>query len=363
MLITSSELQILRVLRRRGPLSRRQLHEVTKLRPNTVGELAAALVERGLLTEGPALSDGPGRPRVPLELDSSRRWVVGLALRPGHLEVARMNLRGQVRGQVETVRVSRQQSLPQVAADVLTRTLSPEVLAVGITTTGLLDTDTRQILLSSALPDQRPASAEPIYEAVGDLPLRFDNDMRALATRWQLAHSSEPREDLLLVMVRDGAVGASLMIDGQPNRGCVVGGNELGWMHLPVGVSTMKIEDIFSTTHLHRLDPARSGDLAQRVTRYAPGAGDRALEQVAEALALVLANAASFIRPDRMVLAGELMQQPVFFHLLTDGMRRTMLRPVAERMRIEPWRGASGEGTAGEDAAWLGLDLVFGEGA
>ena len=350
------------VLRRRGPLSRRQLHEITRLRPNTVGDLAARLVERGLLAEGPALATGPGRPRVPLEVDGTRRWVVGLALRPGAIEVSRVSLRGQLRGPVEVVPVSRQRALPEVAGEVLSRTLSPEVLAVGITTTGLLDTETRQILLSSALPDQRPASAEPIYNAVGELPLRFDNDMRALATRWRLTHTAEPREDLLLVMVRDGAVGASLMIEGQPNHGCVVGGNELGHSHLPVGVSTMKLEAIFSTDYLQRQDPARSGTLNERVARYTPGAGDEALVKVTALLSLALANAASFIRPHRMVLAGDLMQHPPFFHLVSDGMRRTMLRPVAERMRVEAWGGPGGGATAGEDAAWLGLDLIFGEG-
>lgn len=355
MVTTETEAQLLGLLHRLGPLSRQQLHERTGLRPNTIGDVAGQLIERGLLAEGEPQAVGPGRPRVPLQIDESRRWVVGLALKPGSVKGCRVNLQGRRIGRSLSQPVRKGRPITEAAAEVLTRLLGPEAVAVGVTTTGLLDADSRRILFSTALPDQRPASAQPIYDAAGELPLRFDNDMRAWAARWQLTQSSSPGEDLLLVHFRDGAIGASLMIDGKPNRGCVVGGNELGYTHLPVGKTTMKLEDIFSSAFLRQHSIREAGGLAERVARFDPT--DVALIRATELLALGLANAANFVRPHRLVLASELTRHTRFYHALLDAMRRTLLTPVAERMRIDTWEDPAPQGA--EAAGWLALDMIF----
>src|SRR5690349_14642216 len=92
--------EILMMIRRHGPLSRRELHEHTNLRPNTVGEITATMLRQGLLHEGEPKSDGRGRPRQPLEIDSSRRHVVGLAFDPGKVSVCRVNLLGRRDGSI-----------------------------------------------------------------------------------------------------------------------------------------------------------------------------------------------------------------------------------------------------------------------
>lgn len=358
MVTTDTEAQLLGMLHRLGPLSRQQLHERTGLRPNTIGDVAGQLIERGLLAEGEPQAVGPGRPRVPLQIDDARRWVVGLAIKPGSVKGCRVNLQGRRIGRALSQPVRKKQPITEAAAAMLTRLLAPEAVAVGVTTTGLLDAESRRILFSTALPDQRPASAQPIYDAAGELPLRFDNDMRAWAARWQLTHPAPPgtpSEDLLLVHFRDGAIGASLMIDGKPNRGCVVGGNELGYTHLPIGEGTKKLEDIFSSASLREHSPEVDGDLASRVVRFDPS--DAALMRATDLLALALGNAANFVRPHRLVLASELTRHTRFYHALLDAMRRTLLAPVAERMRIDTWEDPAPQGA--EAAGWLALDMIF----
>lgn len=355
MVTTDHEAQILGLLQQLGPLSRQQLHEKTGLRPNTVGDVAGQLIERGLLIEGEPQAVGPGRPRVPLQIDESQCWVVGLALKPGSVKGCRINLQGRRLGRALSQPLRRGEAITEVAAAMLRRLIAPEAVAVGVTTTGLLDAESRRILFSTAVPDHQPTSAQPIFEAAGDLPLRFDNDMRAWATRWQLTHPSTPREDLLLVHIRDGAIGAALMIDGKANRGCVVGGNELGYTHLPVGDNMMKLEDIFSTAFLRRLDPQTTGTLEQRVADYDPN--DAALTRATDLLALGLANTANFVRPHRLVLASDLTRHARFYHALLASMRKTMLSPVAERMRIDTWEASLPQGA--EAAGWLALDLIF----
>lgn len=355
MVTSDTEAKILSLLHRMGPLSRQQIHDRLGLRPNTVGLIAGQLIDRGILAEGSPQAIGPGRPRVPLQIDENQCWVVGLALKPGSVTGCRVNLRGQRVGRVLEASVATSESVTQIACDVLEQLQGGGAVAVGVSTTGLLDAQSHTILFSSALPDRRPTSVQPLFDAAGGLPIRIDNDMRALATRWQLARPAPPQEDLLLVYLRDGAIGASLMIDGKPNRGCVVGGNELGFTHLPVGVSTMKLEDIFSSNYLQNLDPSIPGGLAERVARF--DAHDKALLRVTDLLGLALANAANFVRPHRLVLASDLTRHTRFYHALLGAMRRTLLGPIGERMRVDPWDDPLPEGA--EAAAWLALDMVF----
>src|SRR5439155_19426144 len=86
--------EIVRTLWEQGRLSRWELHEKTGLTPNNVGSVAEALLKMGVLREGTAEPSGAGRPRVPLEIDPSRRHVVGLAIGPGRVEACRVGLRG-----------------------------------------------------------------------------------------------------------------------------------------------------------------------------------------------------------------------------------------------------------------------------
>ncbi|MEM9882916.1 MAG: ROK family protein [Planctomycetota bacterium] len=359
MVLADPDFLILEALHRHGPLSRQQLHTRTGLRPNTVGDAAGRLLGLGVLSEGVPQAVGPGRPRVPLRIDDGRRWVVGLALTPGRVTGCRVSLTGRRVGRLLDRAVPRGVSVTEEAAALLPRLVGPEAVGVGVTTTGLLDAESRTILFSSAVPDRRPLSAAPIYDAAGDLPLRFDNDMRALAAQWQLTHPGDAPEDLLLVLLRDGAIGASLLIAGRPNRGCVVGGNELGQTHLPVDGGPRRLEDLFSSTHLAWLDPsyaARHGDdLDRRAAAADPD--DDALWRVTDLLGLGLANAVNLVRPHRLVLVGELTRHTRFLHRLADAVRQTTLGPVAERMRIDTWDAAVPP--PAESAAWLALDHLF----
>ena len=225
---------ILRVLRREGPLSRWQLHQRTSLRPNTVGNHVAKLLERRLIRETAAQSKGPGRPRVPLTIDTSTLHVVGTAIRPGHVEACRMNLCGQAIGHLSIRPVAKPSETIATVARLLGGIVNARTFLIGLSTTGFVDTAGRQILLSSALPRQDMASLDTLFEVAGQRPLVVENDMHALAARWLQEHHRRSDEDVFLVYLDDGELGSALLVRGEPNWGCLVGGNGLGHTRLPV---------------------------------------------------------------------------------------------------------------------------------
>src|SRR5436190_2613631 len=95
-MIDTRQRQIFQVLWSQGRLSRLELHKRTGFTPNGVGALAETMLRAGLLRECPARARGAGRPRVPLEVDPTRRHVIGLALEPGRADICRLGLAGSL---------------------------------------------------------------------------------------------------------------------------------------------------------------------------------------------------------------------------------------------------------------------------
>ena len=195
---------------------------------------------------------------MPLEIDPGSRHVIGLAINPGHVEVARLGLRGQLLGAGTVREVESPGEIVKVASALLGKTLNRQSLAIGMSVTGFVDPDKGEILFSSATPGLGTVSLQKLYDEANDLPIFLGNDLHACAARWMLTHRAQEAEDALIVSLDDGAVGASVLIEGRPNRGCVTAANEFG--HSRFIVDTAKcycghtgcLERIFSSDFLAR---------------------------------------------------------------------------------------------------------------
>jgi len=351
---------VLRMLRREGPLSRWQLHQRTGLRPNTVGSHVAELIERGLVRETPAESKGPGRPRVPLTVDPGTLHVVGTAIRPGHIEACRLNLCGQPVGRLQTRPVEKPSEIIATVERLLREVINDRTFLVGLSTTGFVDTAARRILLSSALPGRHVASLDALFDVAGEKALVVENDMHALAARWLQEHHQRSDEDVLLVYLDDGELGAALLVRGEPNWGCLVGGNELGHTRLPVETApcycghTGCMERICSTDFLARRG-AGPGALADHVARF--DGTQPAVQQMIELLATGLANTINFVRPHRLVLASQYTRRGSFIEALSLAIRARIMTSLADRVAVHYWDHAATR--PGEAAGWLALAAIY----
>src|SRR2546423_14856489 len=90
--------EILRLLWSAGRMSRWELHRQTGVNPNAVGVDVGALLNQGFIRECQSEAAGPGRPRIPLEIDPTVRHVVGIAVSPGKVEAGRVSLKGNLLG-------------------------------------------------------------------------------------------------------------------------------------------------------------------------------------------------------------------------------------------------------------------------
>ncbi len=352
--------RILRVLRREGPLSRWELHKRTSLRPNTVGDHVSELLAAGFLTERAAAAAGPGRPRVPVSVNTTSLHVVGAAIRPGHVEACRLNLCGHSIGRLLTQPISHPGDAIATTRRMLKSLINGQTFLVGLSTTGFVDTLRREILFSSALLPPNVASLDSLLEVTGEKPLVVDNDMHALAARWLQEHHRQLDEDVLLVYLDDGQLGSALLVRGEPNWGCIVGGNELGHTRLPVETAlcycghTGCMERICSSEFL-RLQDANAGTLLEHVSRY--DGSDRAMGRLLDLLSMGLANAINFIRPHRVVIVSQFTRHGRFMEALMLAVRTRVIKTLAELVQFHYWdQAATG---AGETAGWLALAAIY----
>lgn len=343
-----------------GKLNRRHLHDLTGIRPNTVGLDIAMLLDCGILRELAATTGHRGRPGVPLEIDGEKRNVVGLAIEPGKVSVARLNLRGHVIESRHAACDGEPKAILASARAMLQGYVGEPTLAVGVSVTGSVDPVSHSSLYGSAWPKAKVVDLQSLYDMTQNRPLLLENDMHALAARWMLTRKGVHGEDVLLVHFKDGQLGASLLIEGRPNRGCITGANELGHTRLPIETElchcgqTGCLERICSTPFVNRLS-RKAEDLVQRAADY--GGDDRAISRMIDLLAMGIANAINLSRVHRLVLVSEMTRHPHFAQSLVGAIERQVLPDLAQRVQIELWQQGSSQ--AAEAAGWLGLANLF----
>ena len=375
----------------RSSTSRAGLAKALGARPNSVGDAVAGLLERGVLESTPPevgadaagtsgvsggelpglLGAGVGRPGVLLRIAAGGRvggrTVLGVAVQGAQAQVRAVNLSGRSVGPVW--RGLREEAAAAVEA-MLTEGKLPgagalPVLGLGVALPGLVEVE------SSA--DANHGLLAGLKASCSGLPVVVDNDGHALAARWWLtqgvaraaAGEEGVSEDVLLIRLGDGVLGASVLIGGRPNRGCVIGGNELG--HTRLAVETPRcfcgqrgcLERIASTAFLHSRGASTVRTLAELCSAYAGGTGgdDRAVSVMVDLLGMGISNAVQLLRPHRVVVVSELSRFAGFYGALMEATRGRLLPALARRVVFEVWDEPLS--SPAESAAHLALAAVY----
>jgi len=95
---TTNDSAVLQAVLDHGPVARSTVARLVGLSPAAVSRLSADLIVAGLVRES-ARGTGPksvGRPHIPLEIDTSRRVVLGLHIALGHAMLALLDMKGHV---------------------------------------------------------------------------------------------------------------------------------------------------------------------------------------------------------------------------------------------------------------------------
>jgi predicted NBD/HSP70 family sugar kinase len=227
---------VLRAVLHGGPLARTSIIEETGLSAAAVSRHAAELSAMGLVRElpDPAHSPRPGRPRVPLDIETSHHVAAGVHIAAPRLTFSLTDLRGRV---IASERVPRRPHHSMVVHDIAARLpgflrrhgRGRSVLGLGVVTGGRVD-PRAGILVENAALSWRDVPLRHALQPVVGLPVHVEGHARALA-RAELLFGAVGGGGLLHLFVGN-AVDAAIATGGTLLQGRGYGAG--GIAHLPV---------------------------------------------------------------------------------------------------------------------------------
>ncbi|RAG85836.1 serine/threonine protein kinase [Streptacidiphilus pinicola] len=228
---------VLRAVLDAGPLARTAIAAGIGLSAAAVSRHTADLLAMGLVWQPPepAQQPRPGRPRIPLDIDTSHHLAAGVHIAVPQLTFSLTDLRGRVVATERTPRGPRPEAVLDGIAERLPGFLrrhagARSVLGLGVVTGGWVDPDAGVLVENAALGWRDVPLRQALRRAVR-LPVHVDGHARALA-RAEMLFGAEAGDGVLMHLFVGNTVDAAIATGGTLLRGRRHGAG--GIAHLPV---------------------------------------------------------------------------------------------------------------------------------
>lgn len=362
---------VYRLIDTQGPISRVDIAQISALAPASVTNITRQLLENGLIKEVAQQASTGGRPAISLTTEQSSFLFISCRLGREELQCSVMDLSGTMHQHIVTPLVQHDAegiiaSLTQAIQQKL-KSVKPgqRFIAVAITMAGLVDPQTGTVLYS---PNHQIENLELArhLQSVTDLPIYIGNDTRALALAEYYLGNAQGCQDFILVSIHHGA-GAGIISNGQLLLGKNRNVGEIGHIQIdPFGdqchcgnfgclETLVSNKSIVAQTKalLTRGHPSglTSDNLSIDIICKAAQEGDpvavQIIRQTGNHLGRVLAMLVNLFNPEKILLAGEVVQSAsVLFPALQQQIQRQSLPNFNHELRLEKAR-FQGQGTMG----------------
>ncbi|WP_244199733.1 ROK family transcriptional regulator [Amycolatopsis thailandensis] len=174
---------VLQLLAQRGPLARGDIAKELSLNHGSVSRIIEPLLSAGVVRELAEQSTGVGRPRVPVDLDSSSRYAVGVHLglertTAGLIDLAGHCVRTLAENRDPADSVATLRHAADLAAEMAGSAPGP-VLGIGVTAGGEVDRQTGRVVRNDVLGWTDVRVSGPLRERTG-LDVVVDGNVSAL---------------------------------------------------------------------------------------------------------------------------------------------------------------------------------------
>lgn len=317
-------------LRRRGPMTLQQLREATGLSSATITRLVDRLRRDGVVINSGVERSTGGRPPVVVAFNPRQYSVIGIDVGARRIGGALFDLNGTVLhefavathddGAADAARPRRDDTgtevldrIVQVAQTLVTEATAQRcpVRAVGVGVPGAVRTDTEVVQFAPSLGPWDIPLRRRLLERT-DKPVVVENDVNLVALAEHRWGAGRGADDLLVIALGTG-VGAALVLDGRLYRGHQGGAGEVGYSLLGresltrtwpgFGDFETRVSELQAAIRELTLGTSDWAEVAIALDRGAVDA-DTLLDELADIVTLVCANAVSLLNPQRVVLGG-----------------------------------------------------------
>ena len=310
--------RVLQALCDNGPLSRAELAKMAGVTRATIGNIANALIETGLLEEHePREAMGVGKPARPLWFAPGAGLSVAAAISSGTFDVALVDAAGAVldtaAGEFDPAADTDSElraRLLRAVDGVLPATGAASLLGIGVAVPGVCDPENGTILGSGQVRGLRGRGLVKALERRFDRPVVVDNDARAqaLGEKW----FGEGRGVRSFATVQTGhGLGVGLVLDGVAWRGVRGRAGEMGHTAVTLDGERCRCglvgcwETVASLRWLRR--EAKRRRLRGASTMTARDVTGELRDEYADHLAIGLANLVQLLTLPLIILHGDVV--------------------------------------------------------
>jgi predicted NBD/HSP70 family sugar kinase len=368
---------ILKVIREFGPISRVGIHQLTRLRANTISDLTQLLLADGRLSlVGPA-NNPTGRKQTLLNLNPDYGVVAALEYDAERLIALLCDLRGNIlhREQHSTARNDGETGLLDQLKSVTRRLIrrkppAARLLGIGLADMGIVNASRGSIVMSTQLPFWKGIHLQTEFESTFNAPVVIRNATRCRAHAERVLGAGKGLSHLLYIEYGSG-IGATQIEHGQTITGHHGGAGEFGHIRIsaerapcPCGgfgcLEALASIDALRTRYLEvasaggqTIPGIATSDVTGWDVLRASAAGVRGCALIVEAmigyLAQGLASLVNLMDPRVIILDSRLAAAgPDFLAQLTRSVKLLSLPHFAQELEIY-------YGTLGQDSGALGI--------
>ncbi|MCR2823006.1 ROK family transcriptional regulator [Lederbergia panacisoli] len=225
---------ILNKIRTDGPISRAQIAKETKLTPPTVSSLVLELIDKELVIESEQGESVGGRKPTLLVINSERFYIIGLDVGAKKIRAILIDLSGKAIDKTQTPipsSISNEDLLTLIKGTISNLTSTheaKEVIGIGVGMHGAVDVETGTSLFAPGL-HLRDIPIKKTLEEEFDVPVKIDNDVRAMAFGEYWFMEEKKDENIVTVNIGNG-VGAGIVLNGRIFHGKYDLAGEIGHM-------------------------------------------------------------------------------------------------------------------------------------
>lgn len=340
---------ILNLINHLGPISRKRLIDLIDARPASVSELTKELIDEGLIIEKGSVSNGPGRKRTLLELNSRKLCAIGVLLSYTKVTYVLSQIDGTVVERIDSeIMDPKDENLADLVIARITSLINshPDKKIVGI---GLADPlyDEERFGFATILSktydsfiDWGHLELKPKLEQIVNMPVRAFSAVSLPALVEQHYGAAKGKRDFICVELSNG-LGVSLMCNGQVVMGFQGRAGELGHTTINFGLEDrtmcycgktgcVEADAAFPYIRTNILKALQNGtysslldfyDMSKPLTvkdiRRGLDEGDILCEhyvrESARRIGASIANAVNILNPEMIVLFGSLTELGDFF--------------------------------------------------
>lgn len=381
---------VLRVIRDNGSLSRAEIAKLTGLTPASVTNITKILIEDKFLIESKIGESSGGRPPIILELNPDARYVIGIGIGVGVIDVVITNLSAKIISKKSMIIGDERYDYNLVFAELvnlinevieLSNIERKNILGAGVALHGIVNAKSGESI-HSLYYGWKNINIKKRLEDELQLTVYVDNDVRAMALGESLFGATKDISNFVTLNISNG-IGAGIIINNTPYYGVDFSAGEIGHIAVELdgdkcncgnygcletvasnnnitkkaiklikqGVSSSLIKDIDNINNLTIEDicnAAKNGD-EMSIT---------ILKEAARYIGIAITNLINILNPTAIVVVGEIFENTTYaIDTLSEIVKNRGFKLSSENVRII--RSLLGRDASVIGAATLVIQEIF----